>query len=84
MTTVECLMETQFSQSSVWMAFLYPVFQHAPNQLFRCGCEAVITWETVSRSGTATTSSTGAPRGPVKLIGELTGKTAGKPVVVFP
>jgi len=50
---------------------------------------AVITRETVSRSGTATTSATGAtvvgvPRGPVKLVGELTGYTAGEPVVVYP
>ena len=49
----------------------------------------VITPETVSRSGTATTSATGAtvvgvPRGPVKLVGELTGCTAGEPVVVYP
>lgn len=50
---------------------------------------AVITWETVSRSGTATTSASGAtlvgiPRGPVKLVGELTGYTPGEPVVVYP
>ena len=50
--------------------------------------EAVITWETVSRSGTAKTSSTarvvGVLRGPVKLIGELTVYTAGEPVVGYP
>ena len=43
---------------------------------------AVITWETMSRWGTARTSSTVAalldvPRGPVKLICELTVHTAG-------
>ena len=47
---------------------------------------AVITWETVSRSGTARTSSSVAafldvPRGLFKLIGELTAYTAGEPVV---
>ena len=41
---------------------------------------AVITWETVSRSGTARTSSTGAapvgvPRDTVKFIGEFTNYT---------
>ena len=50
---------------------------------------AVITWETVSRSGTARTSSTvaslqGVPRGLFKLNGELTVYTAGAPVVGFP
>ena len=58
---------------------------------FHCGCEsitssslagAVIILETVSRSGTARTSSTGAKfvgaqRGPVKLIGVFLGDTAG-------
>ena len=49
---------------------------------------AVITWETMSRWGTARTSSTVAalldvPRGPVKLIGELTVHTAGGTVVGF-
>ena len=42
---------------------------------------AVITWETVSRSVTARTSSTVAPRGLFKLNGEL---AAGVPVVGFP
>ena len=32
--TVECLMETHFSQSLVRMAVLSPVFQHVPKQLF--------------------------------------------------
>ena len=49
---------------------------------------AVITWATMSRWGTAWTSSTVAalldvPRGPVKLIGELTVHTAGRIVVGF-
>ena len=49
---------------------------------------AVITGKTVSRSGTARTSSTGAgsvsiPRGPVKSVGELTGYMAEEPVVVY-
>ena len=49
---------------------------------------AVITWETMSRWGTARTSSTVAalldvPRGLFKLIGELTVHTAGGPVVGF-
>ena len=72
-----------------------PVFQHVPNSLRMRDATtasslagAVITRETVSRSGTATTSATGAtvvgvPRGPVKLVGELTGYTAGEPVVVY-
>ena len=48
---------------------------------------AVITCKTVSRSGTGRTSSTGAAlvcfQGPVKLVGVLTGYTAGGPVVVY-
>ena len=49
---------------------------------------AVITWKTMSRWSTARISSTVAalldvPRGPVKLIGELTVHTAGGTVVGF-
>ena len=52
-----------------------------------CGC-CPITCKTVSHSGTARTSSTGAalvgvPRGPVKLVGVLNFYTAGEPVVVY-
>ena len=43
-----------------------PVFQHVPDRQMLSRLP-VITRETVSRPGTATTSSTGVPRGSVKL-----------------
>ena len=48
----------------------------------------VITWVTVSLSGTATTSSTiavlvGVPRWSVRLVGELAVYTPGEPVVTY-
>jgi len=50
---------------------------------------ALISWTTVSRSGTATTSETGAtlvgvPSGPVKLVAEHSGYTPGEQVIVYP
>ena len=50
---------------------------------------AVITWETVSRSGTAATSSIGAmsmsfQKGQIKGVNELTVCMAGVPVVTYP
>ena len=70
----------------VYLSLSNDSFEHVPSLLFlslrceRCFTSsclpgAAITCETVSRSGTAMTSSTGAlvgvPRGPVKLFGEL-------------
>ena len=90
-------METHFLNHLFGWRFLLQrpnIFQ--TNFFFRCVRErcdhclslagAIITSETVSRSGTATTSATGeksvgVPRRPVKLVGEPTGYTAGELVV---
>ena len=83
-----------------YMSFPSPVFQLVEADLFfRCGVSgaitssclprAVITWETVSRSGAATTSSTGTAlvgvlRWPVKLVGVPAVYMAREPVVMYP
>ena len=80
----------QFSQSLVQIASTFSfvvVMRNATPASSLAG--AVITWETVPCSGTATTSSACAslvdfPRGLVNLVGELSGKMAGEPVVVCP
>ena len=93
--------ETQFSQSLVGQRFLHQCCNMFRVDLsVRCGCErwlsqspilhlAAIARETVSRSGTATTSSTGAtvkcvPRRPDRWVRELTVHMAGVPVVMYP
>ena len=93
------LMETQFFQSVVRIAFPSP-FSTCSELTFSfvaivrdavaasSFAGAVITWETMSRCGTARTSSTVTalldfPRGPVKLIGELTVHTVAGTVVGF-
>ena len=71
--TTQCLVSGSTSYASVYGALrgLYIHFS-----------EAVITWETVSRSGAAKTSSTGTtlvvvPSKPPELLGVFIGDTAG-------
>ena len=74
---------TSFPSVAIYASSIFPfVAAESVATTATCLAGAVITWKTLSRSGTETSSST-IPRWPVKLVGELVFYTTGEPVLMY-